>query len=100
MTFSNSADAENPTVSITAPGDNPHDWASGDLLITATATDNVAVSKIELYINDYLVATENAALIERIWPWDNVGPGSYTLKAKAYDSSNNTHETTITVNKS
>jgi hypothetical protein len=100
VTFSNSADSEKPVVTITDPGDNPHVWASGDLDIKVIATDNTAVSKIELYIDNYLVATENAALIQRIWLWDNVGPGTYALKAKSYDSSNNTQETTLTINKS
>ncbi len=101
VTISNvGADAENPLVVINDPADNPHAWASGDLYIRSTATDNVAVQKIELYINDYLVATENDGSMERIWPWDNVGPGAYTLKAKAYDTSGNTAETSIVINKS
>jgi len=62
--------------------------------------DNVAVQKIELYINDYLVATENDGLMERIWSWNNVGPGTYIMRAKAFDTSNNTSETSITINKS
>ncbi|TSC94104.1 MAG: fibronectin type III domain-containing protein [Candidatus Berkelbacteria bacterium Athens1014_28] len=94
------SDTENPTIVINNPEGNPYAWTSGNLYIRSTATDNVAVTKIELYINDYLVATENAALIERIWPWDNVGPGAYTLKAKSYDSSGNTAETSIVINKS
>lgn len=101
VTISNAgADEENPTVQITQPASNPYSWTAGNLLIQAIATDNVSVQKIELYINNVLVATENAGQIDRIWPWNNVGAGSYTLKAKSYDTSNNTAETSIVINKS
>ncbi|MFA5157725.1 MAG: Ig-like domain-containing protein [Patescibacteria group bacterium] len=98
VTISNtSSDAENPTITITAPVGNPYNWVEGNLTITASATDNVAVQKIELYINDQLVATENAATIARVWQQNNAPAGTYTLKAKSYDTSNNTAETTITI---
>jgi hypothetical protein len=101
VTISNTkTDSENPTVQITQPPTDPYTWASGNLQIQATATDNVAVSKIELYINNTLVATENAAQIDRIWLWNNVGPGAYTLKAKSYDTSSNSSEVSIVINKS
>ena len=93
-------DSENPIVSITNPSPNPYTWSSGDMYIRVIASDNVAIQKIELFINDYQVATENDGLMERIWPWDNVGPGTYIMRAKAYDTSNNTSETSITINKS
>lgn len=94
-----SSDTTNPTVTITAPADNPHDWSSGNLAVSATASDNVAVAKIEFYIDDSLVATENAATINRTWMRSGTPNGSYTLKAKAYDTSGNTSETSIIVNK-
>lgn len=102
VTISNAgADSTNPTVAIEAPVGNPYAWAADDLYIKVTATDNVKVSKLELFINDFLVATENnKELMERVWPWNNVGPGSYTLKAKATDSSGNIIETSIVINKS
>jgi len=101
VTISNTGgDSENPSVNIVKPEGNPYSWTSGDLYIKVTALDNVAVQKIELYINDYLVATENDGLMERIWSWNNVGPGTYIMRAKAFDTSNNTSETSITINKS
>ncbi len=93
------ADSQNPTVSITSPATNPHNWASGNLAISATATDNVAVQKIELYVNDYLAATQNGSSINRTWMQNGTPTGIYTLKAKAYDTSGNTAEVSITVNK-
>lgn len=101
VTISNaSSDSTNPTVTIEAPAGNPYSWTSGDLYIRVTASDNVAIQKIDLYINDYAVATENDGLMERVWQWTNVGAGSYTLKARATDTSGNTAETSIVINKS
>jgi hypothetical protein len=94
------ADTTNPTVTITDPSDNPHTWTSGTLHIGVTATDNVAVTKIEIYINDQLTLTANAASVSATWNYSNAPAGTYTLMAKAYDSSGNTAESSIVINKS
>ncbi|MCX6809198.1 MAG: Ig-like domain-containing protein [Candidatus Berkelbacteria bacterium] len=93
------ADTQNPSVIITAPGENPYTWTNGNLAVAATATDNVAVLKIEFYVNDQLVATQNGGSINRTWMQNGTPAGAYTLKAKAYDTSGNTAETSIVVNK-
>ncbi|MCX6810338.1 MAG: Ig-like domain-containing protein [Candidatus Berkelbacteria bacterium] len=93
------SDSENPTVTITDPADNPHAWSSGTLHISVSATDNVAVQKIEIYINDQLALTQNSSSISATWNYNNAPAGTYTLKAKAYDTSGNTAETSIVVNK-
>lgn len=92
-------DSENPTVTISSPSDNPHTWSSGNLAVGASATDNVGVQKVELYVDDQLAATQNGSSISRTWMQNGTPAGSYTLKAKAYDTSGNTAETSITVNK-
>ncbi|MEI6144608.1 MAG: Ig-like domain-containing protein [Candidatus Berkelbacteria bacterium] len=93
-------DSENPTVAITDPSDNPHAWANGNLHIAVTATDKIAVQKIEIYINDQLALTENSGSVSAVWNYNNAPAGTYTLKAKSYDTSGNTAETSIVVNKS
>jgi len=93
------SDSENPTVNITSPATNPYDWVSGNLVISATAADNIAVQKIEFYVDDYLAATQTSTLINRTWMSEGTPAGSYTLRAKAYDTAGNTAETGITVNK-
>lgn len=101
ITINNSAvaDTENPTIQITAPSSSPFDWVSDNLTLTAIGTDNVSVTKIEFYINETLVATENNSTISRRWLRAGTPNGSYTLKAKAYDSSGNTAEVSVTINK-
>jgi len=93
------ADTENPVVTITAPSTNPYSWTSGNLQVSATASDNVAVLKIDFFVNDQLAATQEGSSISRIWSQSGTPIGSYTLKAKAYDTSGNVAEVSITVNK-
>lgn len=99
VTVTSAPDTQNPVVTITDPSSDPYSWSSGNLQVAATATDNVSVSKIEFYVNDQLAATQNSASINRTWMQNGTPAGAYTLKAKAYDTSGNTAETSITVNK-
>ncbi len=93
------SDTEKPAVVFLKPGSNPSEWASGNLAIRVQASDNVAVIKIELYINDSLVAMEDDGLLSRSWSYDNAGAGEYTLKTKVYDAAGNIGEATLVVNK-
>ena len=98
------SDNENPVLTLISPlpdsVSNIVAWTSGDLIIRATATDNQSVSKIEIYINDILAATENGFSIGRLWKPNNVPAGQYVIKIKAYDASGNTSEKNITIVKS
>ncbi len=93
-------DTEIPTVQIASPSTSPYSWDSGNLNITAIGSDNVGVVKMEFYINNTLVATENSSSISRTWQSHGTPNGSYTLKAKAYDAAGNSAETSVTINKS
>ena len=93
------ADSTNPEVSITLPASSPWAWDSGNLNVSASATDNVAVQKIQFLINGSMVAEQSGTPINRTWLAEGTPLGSYTLTAKAFDTSGNTAETSITVNK-
>jgi hypothetical protein len=96
----NASDTEKPVVTISDPSSSPVSWTTGDLHILASATDNVAVVKIEIYINDTLVATENSSSIERSWLSRGTPAGSYNMTFKAYDSAGNIGTASVVVNKS
>ena len=71
---------------------------SGTISITATASDNVAVSKVELYVNGVLKATDTASPYTFSWDTTLLANGVYPLSAKAYDAANHaTQSTTLTV---
>ena len=77
-----------PTATITAPLNNAS--VSGSVAISANATDNVAVSKVEFYIDGALLSTDITAPYSATWNTASyVHNSSHTLTAKAYDSAGN-----------
>jgi chitinase len=92
-------DVTSPTVNVTAPANNA--TVSGTVSITASASDNVAVSKVEFYVNSVLAATYTVSPFTYSWNTTLAANGSYTLSAKAYDTTGNSGQSsavTIKVN--
>jgi subtilisin family serine protease len=73
-----------PIVSLTAPVSGS--TVSGTVTISASALDNVGVSKVEFYENGTLMYTGTAAPYSFDWNTTAVANGAYTLVAKAYDA--------------
>jgi hypothetical protein len=83
----NNTDITNPSVSITAPAVNT--VVSGNFSVTADASDNIGVSKVEFYVNNVLQATDTSSPYTFNWNTTSVANGSYNLSTKAYDAANN-----------
>ncbi|GEM_PF-2031083 len=82
------ADQKPPTVSIQNPLNNS--TVSGITAITASASDDVGVSKVEFYVDNNLLGTSTSA--PYFASWDTTGLPSnsqHTISAKAYDSAGN-----------
>ena len=93
------SDTTSPTVSITAPSSGSS--VNGTVAITASASDNVGVSKVEFYVNSVLQAADTSSPYTFSWNTVSLVNGSYTLLAKAYDAANNigtSSSVTVTVN--
>lgn len=88
-------DATPPTVSLSAPQENA--TVSGTTTITASAQDNIGVSKVELYVNSQLIATKTSAPYSTSWNTTNYADGPQTLIAKAYDAAGNTSSDSYSV---
>ena len=86
-TGASALDTTLPTVSITAPANNA--TASGTVSISASASDNLAVSRLEFYVNGILQATDTSTPYLYSWNTASLAAGSYTLTAKAYDAAGN-----------
>ena len=77
-------DTTPPVVSITALSSK---WPK--LTVSASATDDVGVSRVELYVDGKRVATDTGA------PWaftvglKQFAPGTHTVVVKAYDAAGN-----------
>lgn len=89
-------DTTAPTTSITAPLNGA--TVSGTTTVSATASDNVGVTKVEFYLDGTLKSTDTTSPYS--WSWDTTGTanGTHTLMTKAYDAALNVgNSTTISV---
>ena len=82
-------DKTSPTVSITTPTNGA--TVSGTTAFSATATDNVGVTKVEFYQGSTLIDTDTTGSPRYDIAWDTtkVANGAYSLTAKAYDAAGN-----------
>lgn len=89
FTQSDIDDTVNPTVAIASPQSNANVPADSTVSITANASDNVSVSKVEFYVDGILLATDTTSPYAVDWNTTGVTLASHTLLAKAYDSLGN-----------
>jgi len=69
--------------------------------VTASASDNVGVTKVEFYRDGALQSTVTTSPYSWSWNTTGVANGSHTLQTKAYDAANNVGSSatiTVTVN--
>lgn len=91
-----------PSVNITSPSNNS--TLSGNVTINVIATDDKGVTKIELYLNQQKLTeaffSSTTVNLNYNLNTTNYSDGVYTLKAKVYDTSNQTNqkEINITIN--
>lgn len=78
-----------PKVKIGNPGNNTY-VKGGNITFAASASDNVAVGKVEFYVDGVLLATDTEPLYRTTWDTTPLANGSlHTLTAIAYDTSKN-----------
>jgi hypothetical protein len=84
FTVSNSTpDTTPPTVSASETG------TSGTITLSATASDNVGVAKVEFYVDGTLKSTDTSSPYSVTLDSTTLANGSHSLVAKAYDAANN-----------
>jgi hypothetical protein len=76
-----------PAILITSP--NSGTDLSYGVLISASASDNEGISKVEFYDGANLIGTDTTAPYSMIWGTTTVSDGAHSLTAKAYDNSLN-----------
>ncbi|WP_257305446.1 M4 family metallopeptidase [Geothrix campi] len=88
---SGSTDTTAPTVSATESG------TSGTITFSATASDNVGVSKVEFYVDGVLKGSDTTSPYSMTLDSTTLTNASHTLTAKAYDAAGNVGtSTTVT----
>jgi len=85
VTVSN--DTTPPTTSITAPANGA--TISGNATVSANASDNVGVTRVDFYAGATLIGTDSTSPYSITWITTATPNGAYSLTTKAYDAANN-----------
>jgi hypothetical protein len=80
-------DTTAPTCSISSP--TAGSTVSGTVTVTAAASDNVGVTKVEIYVDGALRTTDTAAPYTWSWNTTTFANSSHAITAKAYDAAGN-----------
>jgi hypothetical protein len=83
VTTGGAADTTPPTVSATESG------TAGTITLSATASDNVGVTKVEFYVDGALKGTDTASPYTMSLDSTTLANGSHSLTVKAYDAAGN-----------
>ena len=81
--WSTSTDTTAPTATASESG------TTGTITLSATASDNVGVTKVEFYIDGALVGTDTTSPYSVTYNSANLTNGTHSLVAKAYDAAGN-----------
>ena len=83
----NPTDSTPPTINIISPTGGS--IVLGNVSVQVNAKDNVAVKKVELYVDGVLKATSTKAPFTTKWSTNRAAIGQHALQAKAYDAAGN-----------
>ena len=78
-----------PTVSITSPANGATVPRKSTITITATASDNVGVTRVEFLVDGALQCTDTTAPYSCNWRVPNTPNRNYQLSARAFDLAGN-----------
>jgi len=90
-------DTTPPVVAVTAPA-NGASVSGAAVVVTASASDNVAVVGVQFRVDGVNVGSEQCCVLSATWDSTSVANGSHTLSAVARDAAGNTATTSVTVN--
>ncbi len=82
-----SLDTQAPAILITSPVSSK---VSGSVPVDVSYSDNIGVTRVELYVNGQKFATDDIAPFAFAWDTSLLSNGAYTLVAYAYDAAGNT----------
>ena len=87
-------------VAITYPLSGASVYRGWTVRITADASDNVGVTRVDFYVNSQRVCSDATPSYTCSWvvPWNSYsGTTSYQILARAYDAAGNWRASTVTV---
>jgi chitodextrinase len=89
------ADTTPPTVSITSPADGS--TASGPVNVTASASDDVGVDRVEFSVDGSVQDTATTTPYGFSWDPSGAAAGPHTVTATAFDAAGNSSASSVTV---
>ncbi|HEU4931641.1 MAG TPA: PQQ-dependent sugar dehydrogenase [Pyrinomonadaceae bacterium] len=95
--FAATGDNIPPTVSITNPANGAIVARKANITITATASDNVGVTRVDFLINGTLQCSDTTAPYSCAWRVPGAMNKTYQLQARAFDLAGNSSTATNTV---
>jgi hypothetical protein len=97
-TFQALPDTTAPDIKLTSPLNNAQIRRKKLVTISASATDNIKVTKVEFLVNNSLLCTVTAAPYTCNWSAPNTWDKAYTINVKAYDPAQNSSSASVVVN--
>ena len=85
----NAGDTQAPTVTISNPVSGTTYTNAQTVTISASASDNVGVTKVEFRQNGALRSTDTSPPYTHYWPITEANDGNHNWTARAFDGSNN-----------
>ncbi|MBP9699522.1 MAG: S8 family serine peptidase [Elusimicrobia bacterium] len=79
-----SADKTPPTVTLTAPAEGAS--VGGTVTLTASASDNVGVTRVEFYLDGQKIGEDTAGPFQFFWNSGLAANGTHSLTAMAWDA--------------
>ncbi len=89
-------DAQAPTVTVTSPS-NGAALKGANVTVSATASDNVGVAKVEFYVDNALQVTDSSAPYSFKMGLRKFSAGAHVISAKAYDAVGNSASASVSV---
>lgn len=83
------ADVTRPAVWFTNPVDGGHVAANAHVILSASAMDEVGVTKVEFYVNGSRKCSDSTSPYTCTWSVSATVGVAYTLEARAYDAAGN-----------
>jgi chitodextrinase len=90
-------DTITPVVTINSPPNGV--TVIKNVNITGTASDNVGVARMEIWVDNNRKATSSTSNISFTWSAKGAARGKHTITIKAFDAAGNVGQSSITVNK-
>lgn len=97
VSIANSLDTIAPLANISNPANGASIAGASKVVVAASASDNVGVARLELYIDGALKSSGTSGSLSWTWNTRKVASGAHSISVKAYDSAGNVEVKSITV---